>query len=59
MHDVAEFERRGFLVADCDIDRKGEQMVLQFVKQKYSLSNPRLMHFQRHSAFATANLTPS
>lgn len=44
LHTVERIEREGrFLVADCDIDRKDEYAVLQYLAAKYGLTRPVVM----------------
>ena len=48
LNDVPYLERRGFLVADCKLDRNCVSEVIQYVKDKYHLENPMLMNFKRY-----------
>ncbi len=50
-------EELGYLVADCEIDRRRENEVLAFVARKYDLDSPVLVSFSRYSACASVPLT--
>jgi hypothetical protein len=52
LNDAASLEQEGLLVTDCNVDRNRVKEVLQFVKEKYHLEDPRLMPFRRFMAMA-------
>jgi hypothetical protein len=57
LYDQAQWEKIGFLVADCNICRNEEHLVQRYVEQKYDLGETNVMQFNRCSGFATLTNT--
>ncbi len=51
LNDAASLEAGGYLVADCDIRRKNQHQVLQYLARKYGLIRPIECTARQHSAW--------